>query len=341
MSELLPLARVEGYLRGRIPGLSQVREARKTTTGQSNPTFILETDAGPLVLRRKPPGRLLKSAHAVEREYRVLRALADSPVPVPRVHLLCEEPDVLGVPFFVMDFAPGRTENDPRCPDLDISRRTALYDDMNRVLAALHSINPAACGLADFGRSGAYFARQLARWSGQYRASETQPVAAMETLMDWLTAHLPPEEESGSLVHGDWRLDNLLFAPDTGRITAVLDWELSTLGNPLADLGAQLMQWQMPVGPEGRGLEDVDRAALGLPDDRAYLETYAKRAGLTQVPDMRFPVAFAFFRMAAILQGVYRRALDGNASNPERGMRFGAYIPVFAQKALDWVSAES
>ncbi|NNU80604.1 phosphotransferase family protein [Halovulum dunhuangense] len=340
-ADLLPVARAEEWLRGRIPGFSRIHAAQKTATGQSNPTFILETDAGRLVLRRKPPGRLLKSAHAVEREYRVLSALHGRGVPVPKPWCLCEDEAVLGTAFFVMEHVAGRCENDPRAPGLSRWTRAALYDDMNRCLAALHALDPDAIGLSDFGRPGDYFARQLSRWTAQYRASQTEPQPQMEALIDWLGAHLPPEDGMVALVHGDWRLDNLLFDPASGRITAVLDWELSTLGHPLADLGAQIMQWQMPVGPDSRGLDGVDREASGIPSDAAYVARYAERRGWRAPPDMRFPVAFAFFRMAAILQGVRKRALDGNASNPEKALRMGAYGPEFARRATRWISAGS
>lgn len=334
MSELLPVGAVSAWLRGRVPGFSEITGARKTSQGQSNPTFILQTDAGPLVLRRKPPGVLLKSAHAVEREFRVLQALADTEVPVPMVHALCEDEEVLGTPFFVMDFVAGVTEEDPRCPALSSLQRAALYDDMNRVLAGLHRLRPEALGLEGYGRPGNYFARQLTRWEGQYRASETTQHPAVDTLIAWLSGHVPPDDGAAALVHGDWRLDNLLFDASSGRIRAVLDWELSTLGHPLADLGAQIMQWAMPVGPEGRGLDGADREALGIPSDAAYVALYAERSGIDVRATLDFAVVFAFFRMAAILQGVLRRALDGNASNPERARALGAYVPLFAERAL-------
>ncbi|MEO1312931.1 MAG: phosphotransferase family protein [Pseudomonadota bacterium] len=341
MSELLPRAHVTAWMRGRVPGFSEIKGVTKTATGQSNPTFILETDAGQLVLRRKPPGDLLPSAHAVEREYRVMAALAQTAVPVPQVHALCEDPEVIGAPFFVMAHVPGRTENDPRCPGMTPQQRTALYDAMNAALAALHRVDPGAVGLGDFGRPTGYFARQLTRWTKQYKATETEQIPGMEALIDWLATHLPQDERPARIVHGDWRLDNLLFDPATGQIRAVLDWELSTLGDPLADLGAQLMQWRMPAGEEGRGLAGVDRAALGLPEDAAYVRLYASRAGLSAPPDMVFPVAFAFFRMAAILQGVKWRALQGNASNPEKALRLGAYVPQFVEQAMSEISGGS
>ena len=337
MSDSLDLDRLNRFLAGRDK-IGDVTSATKTATGQSNPTYILDGPAGRWVLRKKPDGPLLKSAHAIEREYRVMKALQDSGVPVPRMMLLCEDPGVLGTAFFIMEFVPGRSEDDPRCPGLDNAGRARLYDGMNRALATLHSLNPADLGLEDFGRPGDYFARQLSRWTRQYRASETEVQQDLEDLILWLEGQKTPAQDRLALVHGDWRLDNLLFDPETSEIRAVLDWELSTLGHPLADLGAQLMQWAMPVGVEGRGLGGVDRAALGLPTDAEYIARYAERAGLDEVPDMTYPVAFSFFRMAAILQGVKKRALDGNASNPQSALAMSAFIPMFARKALDRIN---
>lgn len=329
---LLPLARVEAWARGRVPGLSEIRSARKTELGQSNPTFVLDTNIGPMVLRRKPPGELLKSAHAIEREFRVMQALASSTVPVPRVYALCEDEAVLGTSFFLMEFVSGQTENDPRCPSLSRDDRAALYDDMNATLAALHQVDIAAVGLGSYGRPMGYFLRQQQRWTAQYRASETDTIPEMETLIAWLSEADAPADAAPTLVHGDWRIDNLMHR--SGRVAAVLDWELSTLGHPLADLGFQLMAWRMPVGEASRGLDGADRDDLGIPGDAAYVDLYAERAGLTKRPDLTYAIAFSFFRMAAILQGVKRRALDGNASNPERALAMGALVPAYAQRAL-------
>jgi aminoglycoside phosphotransferase (APT) family kinase protein len=333
-SDLLPLDRLEPWLAAHVPGFRGPVAAEKTATGQSNPTFVLDAASGRYVLRRKPPGVLLKSAHAVDREFRVISALQGSTVPVPPALVLCEDEDVIGAMFYVMGFVPGRTFMDPRVPGVTPGDRAAIYDDMNRCLAALHSVDLAAAGLSGFGRPGSYFARQTARWAGQYRASATEDIPQMEAVIAWLEANLPPDDDATTLVHGDWRIDNLRFAPDAPRVVAVLDWELSTLGHPLADLGYQLMQWRMPPGEPGRGLEGVDRAALGIPSDEAYVEAYARRRGLTALPDMTYCLAFSFFRMAAILQGVRKRALDGNASNPEAGLRLGAFVPEFARRAL-------
>ena len=334
MSGLLNLDVVANYMSGRIDGFSGSLRAEKTPTGQSNPTFILTSLTGKFVLRRKPEGKLLKSAHAVDREFRVMSALADTAVPVPKMYFLCEDESVIGSMFYVMEHVEGRNFVDPRIPDVTPIERRAMYDAMNSGLAALHSVDVDAVGLSDYGKPGNYFARQISRWSGQYRASETGTIAEMDALISWLEGHIPAGNGKTSLVHGDWRIDNLLFAPQGPELVAILDWELSTLGHPLADLGAQLMQWAMPVGPEGRGLDGVDRRALGIPEDREYVELYAERTGMAEVPEMGFYVAFSFFRMAAILQGVKKRALDGNASNPEQALRLGAFVPVFARKGL-------
>ncbi len=330
---------VLSYLCENIPDLTDVTGVEKTAQGQSNPTYILTTNRGKLVLRRKPPGELLKSAHAIDREFRVMSALAKSVVPVPTMLHYCADDTVLGAEFFVMTHVEGQNFTDPRCQSLSREERGDLYCGMNQTLASLHLIDVAAVGLSDFGRHEAYFERQLNRWTKQYRASETEHLPDLEDLMTWLSDNLPPEDEKVCLVHGDWRIDNLLFDTSTQMVSAVLDWELSTLGNPLADLGAQLMQWDMPTGLNGRGLDGVDRRQLGIPSNQTYLEYYTMRTGRNDVPDMTFPVAFSFFRMAAILQGVKFRALAGNASNPAKAMKLAEHIPTFATKALATISA--
>lgn len=331
----LPLDRLGPYLAAR--GLGVPREARKFAGGQSNPTFLLTTAEGRFVLRRKPPGELLKSAHAVDREFRVMAALAGTDVPVPRMRHLCEDADVIGSAFYVMDYVEGRIFWEHPLPDLAPDERGAVYDAMNQALAALHRIDPAAVGLADFGRPGNYFARQLARWSGQYRSSETLRIPDMDALIAWLEGALPPDDGRASLVHGDWRLDNMIFAPDAPRIRAVLDWELATLGHPFADLAYQCMQWRLPLEGAFRGLGSLDRRAHGLPSEADYVERYCARMGLPGIPDWDVYLAFSFFRLAAILQGVHKRALDGNASDPERGRRMGETVPVLARLAVELV----
>lgn len=340
MPDNLDLDHIAKYLSGAIDGFSGPITAEKTASGQSNPTYVLSAPSGKYVLRRKPEGQLLKSAHAVDREYRVISALANTDVPVPKTYHLCEDDSVIGSMFYIMEFVEGRNFADPRTKSLTPLERRGVYDAMNASLAALHSVDVGAVGLVDFGRPGNYFDRQISRWSGQYQASETGTIAAMDRLTEWLGENIPPDDGTVSLVHGDWRIDNLMFAQNGTDLVAVLDWELSTLGHPLADLGAQLMQWAMPVGAEGRGLDGIDRAALGIPEDREYVDTYAKRVGLSKAPEMGFYVAFSFFRMAAILQGVKKRALDGNASNPEQALRLGEYVSVFAAKGLQTVNVE-
>ena len=330
----LDVAAVDGYLSVHLPGYAGPLQARKFADGQSNPTFLLTTPSSTFVLRRKPPGTLLKSAHAVDREYRVQKALAGSAVPVAAMHLLCQDDAVIGSAFYVMQHVPGRIFFDPRLPELEKSNRAKVLDDMCRVLAALHDVDVDAVGLSDFGPPGNYIARQTARWSKQYKASETNEIKDMDRLIAQLAERMPTEDGPRTLVHGDYRIDNMIFSADEPRCLAVLDWELSTIGHPLADLASVIMQWQMPVGPEGRGLAGVDRAAQGLPTDEDFIASYCQGRGIPEIDDFGFYLGFCFFRMAAVLQGVKKRALDGNASNPERGLKMGEYIPVFAEKGL-------
>jgi aminoglycoside phosphotransferase (APT) family kinase protein len=330
---------LEAYLDAHVAGFRGPLALRKFDTGQSNPTYAVEAASGRYVLRRKPPGQLLKSAHAVDREYRVMQALAGTDVPVPRVRALCEDESVIGTAFFVMDHVEGRILWDPALPDLGAPERAAIYDEMNRVLAALHGVDPAAVGLADYGKPGNYFARQLARWTSQYRASETETIAEMDRLIDWLAAHQPADDGCVSIVHGDYRIDNMIFAADAPKILAVLDWELSTLGHPFADLAYQCMQWRLPNAGH-RGLLGIDRAAYGIPSEEAYVARYCARRGLSHIDDWTFCLAFSFFRLGAILQGVYKRALDGNASNPEKARATGGYVRVLARMADELVAAE-
>lgn len=330
----LDLDAVGHYLADHIDGLTLPLSAQKFAVGQSNPTFRLSSGDRSWVLRRKPPGVLLKSAHAVDREFRVQRALAGSDVPVPTMYHLCEDDDVIGSAFYVMEEIKGRHFDDPRLLDIAIPDRMAFFEEMNRVLAAIHSVDLGAVGLQDYGPDGNYYRRQIDRWVKQYRASETEVIAPMEELISWLDQNIPAKDGQRTLVHGDYRIDNMLFDTNSARCLAVLDWELSTTGHPYADLAAVIMQWQMPPGGEGRGLAGVDRNAEGLMSDQAFIEMYCTRRGLAGIDRFGFYLAFAFFRMGAILQGVYKRALDGNASDPGRAKAFGAYVTVFAQNGL-------
>lgn len=333
-TQTLDTARVTEYLSTHLPGFEGPIDVTKFSVGQSNPTFLLKTKAKNYVLRRKPPGVLLKSAHAVDREFRVQKALADTDVPVAKMYHLCEDDDVIGSMFYIMDHVDGRNFWEPTTPDLDPATRAAVIDDMNRVLAALHDVDVDAVGLSDYGPPGNYFERQISRWTKQYRASETAEIPSMNRLIDALTERLPGDDGQRGLVHGDYRIDNMMFEKNGPKCLAVLDWELSTLGHPFADLGAVIMQWQMPPGREGRGLAGVDRKALGLLSDEEFIALYCERRGLKGIDDFGFYLAFNFFRMAAIIQGVLKRALDGNASNPERGLKLGQFVPLFAENGL-------
>jgi aminoglycoside phosphotransferase (APT) family kinase protein len=296
---------------------------------------MLKTSAANYVLRRKPPGILLKSAHAVDREFRVQQALADTEVPVAKMHLLCEDDDVIGSAFYVMDHVAGRNITDPTMPNVDPAERSAVIDEMSRVLASLHQVDIDAVGLSDYGPPGNYFERQLGRWAKQYRASETDVIPEMDELILALEAAMPKEDGQRGLVHGDYRIDNMIFAADSPDCRAVLDWELSTIGHPYADLAGVIMQWQMPPGAEGRGLAGIDRAALGLPSDQAFIDSYCNRRGLAGIDNFGFYLSFSFFRMGGILQGVLKRALDGNASNPQRAVKLGGFVSLFARNGLD------
>jgi aminoglycoside phosphotransferase (APT) family kinase protein len=307
-------ARLQQYLQRELPGFEGPLQIRQFQGGQSNPTYLLETPGSRYVMRSKPGpvARLLPSAHAIEREFRVMRALHTQGVPVPQVLLLCEDESIIGRAFFVMQHVDGRVLWDPALPGLSPAERGAIYDEMNRVIAALHRVDVAAAGLADFGRAGNYFERQIGRWSKQYRASETGPIEAMDRLIDWLPGHVPAGDET-SVVHGDFRLDNLIFHPTQARVLAVIDWELSTLGHPLADFSYLCMGWHIPPGAF-RGIAGLDLVRLGIPDEASFIHRYCERTGRTAIEHWKFHLAYNLFRIAAILQGVYKRALDGMAS---------------------------
>ncbi|KUJ81829.1 phosphotransferase family protein [Ruegeria profundi] len=334
-STQMDLSAVDTYLSRHLPGYQGPIEATKFAIGQSNPTFLLTTPKSTYVLRRKPPGTLLKSAHAVDREFRVQTALADTAVPVPKMYLLCEDKTVIGSDFYVMEHLDGRIFLEPTMTGESNETRTAVLDEMNRVLADLHDVDIAAVGLSDFGPPGNYFERQIARWIKQYRASETSHIPEMDALIDALEGSVPQDDGQRTLVHGDYRIDNLMFEKDGTRCIGVLDWELSTIGHPYADLAAVIMQWRMPPGTEGRGLAGIDRASLGLPSDQAFIDQYCQRRSLPGIENFGFYLAFNFFRMGSILQGVFKRAEDGNASDPERAKILGSYVPMFAKHGLE------
>jgi len=329
--------RLEHFLAARIAGFAGPLSVAQFKGGQSNPTYLLTTPARRYVLRRKPPGRLLPSAHAVEREYRVICALHAQGFPVAQPIVLCEDTDVIGTAFYVMSHVEGRVVWEPEMPGASPAERTATYDAMNATLAQLHAFDPAAIGLADFGRGENYVARQVERWSKQYRASQTDEVAQMEHLIRWLPEHLPPPGPV-RVVHGDYRLDNLILAPDAPRVLAVLDWELSTLGDPLADVTYHLMQWHMPrseAGADTGSLVGCDLAALGIPTLPDYVAAYVARTGLDPRPHLTFYLAYNFFRLAAIVQGIVGRVREGTATSEHAAMRAQMVRPL-AEKAWEF-----
>ncbi len=327
-TQTLEIEALQRYLEAEMPGFSGPLSAEKFPGGQSNPTFKLTAGDGQhYVLRRKPPGELLKSAHAVDREFRVISALKDTDVPVPRTHVLCENDGVIGSMFYVMEYLEGRIFWDPQVPEArDNAERAAIYDSMNATLAALHNVDVDAVGLGDYGRPGNYFERQLSRWSKQYRASETKKIDSMERLMVWLDKHMPQDDGTVSLVHGDYRLDNMMFHPTEPRVIALLDWELSTLGHPLADLANQCMAWMLPREGRIMGLAGVDRSTLGIPTDEEYLARYCERTGRDTIENWNFYVVFSLFRLAAILQGIVKRAQIGTASSNDADSRGDAVV---------------
>jgi aminoglycoside phosphotransferase (APT) family kinase protein len=308
---------LEAYLREHVEGFAGPLTVEQFRGGQSNPTFRLSTPRQRYVMRAKPgpAAKLLPSAHAIEREFRVQRALAGTEVPVARMHCLCEDEAVIGRAFYVMDLVEGRVFWQQDLPGATNAERSAVYDEMNRVIAALHEVDHAAVGLEGFGRIGHYLERQIARWSKQYLASETEPIPEMNRLIDWLPAHIPPGDET-TIVHGDYRLDNMIFAPDALKVAAVLDWELSTLGHPLADFAYHAMSYHIP-GAQFRGIAGIDHAALGIPTEREYIARYCERTGRDGIAHYEFYLAYNAFRLAAILQGIMKRAVDGTAASTE------------------------
>ena len=314
-----------------VDGFEGPLTVRQFQGGQSNPTFQLVTPARKYVLRKKPPGQLLASAHQVDREYKVMKALADTPVPVPHMYALCEDDAVIGTAFYVMEHLEGRVFRDPTLPEQTPEERAAIYDGMNRVLAELHKVDFAAVGLEDFGRPGNYFERQISRWIKQYRAAETETIADMEELISWMPDNIP-DEDSVSIAHGDFRLENTMYHPTEPKMIAVLDWELSTIGHPLADLGYNSMLYHIDSPTMGT-LTRVDFATSGIPDEDEYVAAYCRRTGREGIENWPFYVGFSIFRLASIAQGVYKRGLDGNASS-EKALIYGNAAKMLAEAAL-------
>jgi aminoglycoside phosphotransferase (APT) family kinase protein len=329
----MDLTRLTAYLEARVEGFRGPVEAQAFTEGQSNPTYRLHTPSGSYVMRKQPEGKLLKGAHAVDREFRVQAALARTEVPVAPMLHLCEDVTVIGTRFYLMEHVEGRIFWDPALPELSPVERGQIYDEMNAVLAAIHDADLQGCRLESYGRQGGYFARQLHVWSRQYAASGGERIAEMEPLIAWLGEALPDDEGETVLVHGDYRIDNLVFAPDSLRIVAVFDWELSTLGHPLADLAYQAMQRAMPRDGHLRGLVGLDLRALGIPGEEEYLASYCARRGIAYPAHWHFAKTFAFFRFAAICQGVGARGQAGNNASPNAA-KVGAMARPLAQAGL-------
>jgi aminoglycoside phosphotransferase (APT) family kinase protein len=314
------------YLMGKLEGFTGTLTVRQFGHGQSNPTFLLSDGGREWVLRKKPPGRLLPSAHAVDREYRIIKALRYTDVPVPEACLLCEDDAIIGTPFYVMKRVEGRIFRDPAMPEVSSpEERSAIVDSMNETLARLHQVDWRELGLEDYGRSGNYMARQVDRWKRQYEASKTDAIESVESLIRWLTDNIP-DDETTTIVHGDFRLENMIIHPDEPRAVAVLDWELSTLGHPLADLAYNCMLYHIPAS-SGRnmGYAGLDLRALGIPSEEDYVAAYCRRTDRTGISNWSFFLAFSIFRVAAIVQGVYKRGLDGIASSA-KAESYGVYV---------------
>ncbi len=326
---------LERYLADHVEGVRAPLEIRQFEGGQSNPTYLLHTADRDYVLRKQPPGQLLPSAHAVDREHRVMKALAATGVPVPPALHFCAGAGVIGTPFFIMGCVEGRVFRQPHLPGVSAADRLAMYEDMAGVLARLHSVDVAAVGLSDYGKPGNYYARQIRRWGQQYVAAKTGEIASMDRLMEWLPANIPAGDEV-SIVQGDYRVENLIFHPSEPRIVAIVDWELSTLGHPLADLAYNCLTYHLPEEALGR-VEAVDQDRSGLPTEEEYVAAYCRRTGRSGIAGWNFYLAFSMFRLASILQGVYARGLQGNAASAFALQR-GAAAKLIADKA--WMLAQ-
>lgn len=328
--------RLDRHLSEHLEGYGGPLEIRQFEGGQSNPTFLLHTPDRDYVLRKKPPGQLLPSAHQVEREHRVMTALRATGLPVPQTYLLCADESIIGTPFFVMACVDGRVFRQPHLPGLSPDDRSAMYEDMADVLARLHTVDIAAVGLSDYGKPGNFYLRQIARWGQQYIAAKTDDMTAMDRLMEWLPANIPPGDET-SIVHGDYRVENLIFHPTEPRIVAIVDWELSTLGHPLADLAYNCLTYHLPADALGRA-DAADGDRRGIPSEAEYIAAYCRRTGRAGVPNWNFYLAFSMFRLASILQGVYARGLQGNAAS-SYALQRGAAARAIADRAWQTAAA--
>ena len=326
------------YLSANIEGLSGKLEVRQFQYGQSNPTFLLSAGKKSYVLRKKPPGKLLPSAHAVDREYRIIKTLEKTNVPVARALFLCKDDSILGTPFYVMERKEGRIFRDAGASmAASPEERSAIFDAMNETLAKIHLVDWKAFGLADYGKPGNYMARQVSRWKRQYEASKTDDIENMDYLIQWLEKNIPSDDEA-AIVHGDLRLENLIIHPSEPRVTAVLDWELSTLGHPLSDLAYNCMQYYFPASDSRvSGYKGLDLGGLGIPEERDYIDDYCRRTGRGKIANWEFFMAFSMFRLASIIQGVYKRGIDGIASS-NKAKSYGQYVPFMADTARRIIS---
>ncbi len=310
-------AKLAAYLKGRLPGAEHSMQIKQFQGGQSNPTYLLSFGEKRYVLRKKPPGKLLPSAHMVEREYQVISALGKTDVPVPTAHLLCEDPEVIGTAFYIMDYVDGRVYSQPLLTEVPQAERMPIYQSMIQTLAQLHSADWKSIGLESYGKADGYVERQIKRWSGQFEASRTDEMPSMDALIKWLPQNAPKDDHT-TIAHGDYRIGNLMLHPTESKVVSILDWELATLGHPLSDLAYCCLPYHMPLNVDGaKGLAGADLKSLGLPEEQQVLDWYCQYTGRSHIPDWNFFLAFSLFRLAAIVQGVYHRALQGNASNAD------------------------
>ena len=336
----LDVEKLSDYLTQQLDEFTGIKKSKKFNTGQSNPTYLLETAEKKYVLRKKPPGELLPSAHAVDREYRIIKALEETKVPVPRTVFLCNDESIIGTIFYIMEFVDGRIFWDPTLPEIDENKRMKVYEETVRIMAELHKIDVEKSGLLDFGKPGNYFERQVGRWIKQYRAAETESYPAIETLIAWLEKTMPDDDGLISIVHGDYRLYNMIFDHREERMLALLDWELSTIGHPYADLAYQCMNWHIPQIGITPGLAGINLEKLGIPSEDDYVSNYCSKMGINSIPNWSFYLAFGFFRLAGIAQGVYKRSIQGNAS-ADNAKELGAAVPILGEIALSIVGRDN
>ena len=336
----LDIEKLSDYLTQQLDEFTGIKKSKKFNTGQSNPTYLLETAEKKYVLRKKPPGELLPSAHAVDREYRIIKALEETKVPVPRTVFLCNDESIIGTIFYVMEFVDGRIFWDPTLPEIDENKRMKVYEETVRIMAELHKIDVEKAGLLDFGKPGNYFERQVGRWIKQYRAAETENYPEVETLIAWLEKTMPDDDGLISIVHGDYRLYNMIFDHREERMLALLDWELSTIGHPYADLAYQCMNWHIPQIGITPGLAGINLEKLGIPSEDDYVSNYCSKMGINSIPNWSFYLAFGFFRLAGIAQGVYKRSIQGNAS-ADNAKELGAAVPILGEIALSIVGRDN